>query len=281
MTPQRICSIGSSPNMCSILPKGRHLPEPVLAIVPGGECSGRLQRCRDAIPGVRIGHRARDRRREQLPIARTPLEQANAGVTCANSRQLNLGVQLLAVDPDHPVFFRDPDPLSVPGQDPPVRSGIYSPDNISYIAIVDGANDYGSPARGEFRRPQRAGHQRLPRCGDDGRPDRDPAARSDRGGCRRHVHDRGCYHDPARELVGVGSRHVADLGAGGVQRLVVGRTGTAAHRGRRTEREAGDHAVESAVGRPRSTPPPPPSPSRARTGPASGDRCSRRCPRTG
>ena len=40
------------------------------------------------------------------------------------------------------MFFRDPDPLTVPGQDPPVRSGIYSPDNISYIAIVDGANEY-------------------------------------------------------------------------------------------------------------------------------------------
>lgn len=56
--------------------------------------------------------------------------------------QLLLGVQLLAVDPDHPVLFRDPDPLTVPGKNPPVRSGIYSPDNISYIAIVDGTRQY-------------------------------------------------------------------------------------------------------------------------------------------
>ncbi len=79
---------------------------------------------------------------QQLPIAGTPLERANAASYVRQLAQLNLGVQLLAVDPDHPVFFRDPDPLSVPGQDPPVRSGIYSPDNISYIAIVDGANEY-------------------------------------------------------------------------------------------------------------------------------------------
>ncbi len=56
--------------------------------------------------------------------------------------QLLLGVQLLAVDPDHPVLFRDPDPLTVAGTNPPVRSGIYSPDNISYIAIVDGTRRY-------------------------------------------------------------------------------------------------------------------------------------------
>lgn len=56
--------------------------------------------------------------------------------------QLLLGVQLLAADPDHPVLLRDPDPLTVAGKDPPVRSGIYSPDNISYIAIVDGTRQY-------------------------------------------------------------------------------------------------------------------------------------------
>jgi hypothetical protein len=56
--------------------------------------------------------------------------------------QLNLDTQLLAVDPNHPVFFRDPDPFSVPGSDPPVRSGIYDPDNVSYIAIVNGSDQY-------------------------------------------------------------------------------------------------------------------------------------------
>ncbi len=56
--------------------------------------------------------------------------------------QLNLDTQLLALDPDHPVFYRDPDPFSVPGSNPPVRSGIYDPDNISYIAIVNGSDQY-------------------------------------------------------------------------------------------------------------------------------------------
>jgi hypothetical protein len=61
--------------------------------------------------------------------------------------QLILGVQLLAVDPDHPVLFRDPDPLTVAGKDPPVRTGIYSPDNISYISVVDGTRDYRISAK--------------------------------------------------------------------------------------------------------------------------------------
>jgi hypothetical protein len=56
--------------------------------------------------------------------------------------QLNLDTQLLALDPNHPTFFRDPDPFSVPGANPPVRSGIYDPDNISYIAIVNGTDQY-------------------------------------------------------------------------------------------------------------------------------------------
>jgi hypothetical protein len=56
--------------------------------------------------------------------------------------QLNLDTQLLALDPNHPIFFRDPDPFSVPGTNPPVRSGIYDPDNISYIAIVNGTDQY-------------------------------------------------------------------------------------------------------------------------------------------
>ncbi len=79
--------------------------------------------------------------------AASPAPQGSDGKTQAASyvrqlAQLLLGVQLLAVDPDHPVLFRDPDPLTVPGKNPPVRSGIYSPDNISYIAIVDGTRQY-------------------------------------------------------------------------------------------------------------------------------------------
>ena len=79
---------------------------------------------------------------QRLPFANTPLEHANAASYIRQLAQLNLGVQLLAVDPDHPVLFRDPDPLAVLGKDPPRRSGIYDPDNISYIAIVDGTKHY-------------------------------------------------------------------------------------------------------------------------------------------
>jgi hypothetical protein len=56
--------------------------------------------------------------------------------------QLNLETQLLALDPDHPAFVRDPDPFSVSDSNPPVRSGIYDPDNVSYIAIVNGSDQY-------------------------------------------------------------------------------------------------------------------------------------------
>jgi hypothetical protein len=56
--------------------------------------------------------------------------------------QLNLETQLLAVDPNHPVFVRDPDPFSTPGDNPPARSGIYDPGNLSYIAIVNGTGEY-------------------------------------------------------------------------------------------------------------------------------------------
>ena len=129
--------------MCSILPKGYDTYQsqsglsstPVNARAASGDVATPFRAFESA-----IAHATAEA--QQLPIANTPLEQANAASYVRQLAQLNLGVQLLAVDPDHPVFFRDPDPLSVPGQDPPVRSGIYNPDNISYIAIVDGATEY-------------------------------------------------------------------------------------------------------------------------------------------
>ena len=56
--------------------------------------------------------------------------------------QYDLDFQLASADPQHPVLLRDPDPLSVAGSNPPQRSGIYSPDNISYIALVNPADRY-------------------------------------------------------------------------------------------------------------------------------------------
>ncbi len=72
----------------------------------------------------------------------SPRDRSDAVGYVRQLAQLNLDTQLLAIDPDHPVFFRDPDPFSVPGSNPPVRSGIYDPDNISYIAIVNGSDQY-------------------------------------------------------------------------------------------------------------------------------------------
>jgi hypothetical protein len=72
----------------------------------------------------------------------TAQDRSDAASFVRQLAQLNLDTQLLAVDPDHPVFYRDPDPFSVPGSNPPVRSGIYDPDNISYIAIVNGSDQY-------------------------------------------------------------------------------------------------------------------------------------------
>ena len=151
---------------------------------------------------------------QQLPIAATPLEQANAASYVRQLAQLNLGVQLLAVDPDHPVFFRDPDPLSVPGQDPPVRSGIYSPDNISYIAIVDGANEYRiTGTRGNSDDLSVQAISGFPGAGTTGAPTatllHDQIAVGADGTYTIEV----AATSPTRELVGVGSRHVAHLGA--------------------------------------------------------------------
>ncbi len=72
----------------------------------------------------------------------SPRDSSDAVRYVRQLAQLNLDTQLLALDPGHPVFFRDPDPFSVPGSDPPVRSGIYDPDNVSYIAIVNGSEQY-------------------------------------------------------------------------------------------------------------------------------------------
>ena len=61
--------------------------------------------------------------------------------------QYDLEVALLSADPLHPVLLRDPDPFSVPGTNPPQRSGIYSPDNMSYIAVINGSDQYTITAK--------------------------------------------------------------------------------------------------------------------------------------
>jgi hypothetical protein len=76
------------------------------------------------------------------PYVTDAQDKADAANYVRQLAQLNLETQLLAVDPDHPVFVRDPDPFSLPGDNPPARSGIYDPDNLSYIAIVNGADQY-------------------------------------------------------------------------------------------------------------------------------------------
>lgn len=56
--------------------------------------------------------------------------------------QFDLDNQLLALDPDNPILYRNPDPFSVPGLDPPNPSGIWNPDNLNYIAVISGAGTY-------------------------------------------------------------------------------------------------------------------------------------------
>jgi hypothetical protein len=56
--------------------------------------------------------------------------------------QYDLDNQLLTLDPDNPILFRNPDPFSIPGLDPPNPSGIWNPDNLNYIAVISGAGRY-------------------------------------------------------------------------------------------------------------------------------------------
>jgi hypothetical protein len=56
--------------------------------------------------------------------------------------QFDLDNQLGAVDSNNPILFRNPDPFSVPGIDPPNPSGIWNPDNVNYIAVISGAGTY-------------------------------------------------------------------------------------------------------------------------------------------
>jgi Protein of unknown function (DUF1214) len=77
------------------------------------------------------------------PYASNPLEVADAAEYVRQIAQLVLDNQLIASDPLHPQLFRDPDPFSVPfGADPPSRSGIYNPDNINYVGVINGADQY-------------------------------------------------------------------------------------------------------------------------------------------
>jgi hypothetical protein len=76
------------------------------------------------------------------PNASGAENQARAATFVNNLAQLDLDNQLGALDPNHPLLFRNPDPFSIPGLDPSNPSGIYNPDNLNYIAVVSGAGTY-------------------------------------------------------------------------------------------------------------------------------------------
>lgn len=76
------------------------------------------------------------------PNATGAQNQADAAAYVNELAQFDLDNQLVTLDPDHPILFREPDPFSVPGLDPPNPSGIYNPDNVNYIAVISGAGTY-------------------------------------------------------------------------------------------------------------------------------------------
>jgi hypothetical protein len=84
---------------------------------------------------------------ENSPNAVTPQDKADAAYYVRQLAQQNLDRDLLAADPDHPQFLRDPDPFAIPGLDPPNRSGIYNPDNINPVVVIDGAGTYRITAK--------------------------------------------------------------------------------------------------------------------------------------
>ena len=170
-----------------------------------------------------------------------PQDKTDAATFVRQLAQLNLDTQLLAVDPDHPVFFRDPDPFSVPGSNPPVRSGIYDPDNISYIAIVNGSDQYRiTGKRGNSDDLSVQAISGFPGAGSTGNPDRDVAEESDRRERQRHVHHH-CRWDASAahgQLVADRSPDHAHLGARSVQRLARCRRRPVAHTNRGANRVA-------------------------------------------
>lgn len=76
------------------------------------------------------------------PNATGAQNHADAAAYVNELAQFDLDNQLVTLDPDHPILFREPDPFSVPGLDPPNPSGIYNPDNVNYIAVISGAGTY-------------------------------------------------------------------------------------------------------------------------------------------
>jgi len=76
------------------------------------------------------------------PNAAGTQNQAYAAGFINELAQFDLDNQLLKLDPNHPVLFRNPDPLAVPGFEPPNPSGIWNPDNVNYIAVISGSGTY-------------------------------------------------------------------------------------------------------------------------------------------
>jgi hypothetical protein len=62
--------------------------------------------------------------------------QADAANFVTSMAQMDLNNQLLDLDPNNPVLLRDPDPFTIPGQDPTEHPGVANPDNLYYNAVV-------------------------------------------------------------------------------------------------------------------------------------------------
>ncbi len=84
---------------------------------------------------------------ESSPNVVTAQDKADADYFVRQLAQQNLDRDLLAADPDHPQFLRDPDPFAIPGLDPPNRSGEYNPDNLNPVVVIDGNGTYRITAK--------------------------------------------------------------------------------------------------------------------------------------
>ena len=223
--------------------------------------------------------RPRTRNSYRLPLP--PQEKNNAASYVRQLVQLNLGVQSLRlVDPNHPVFFRDPDPLSVPG-----RIRLSAPGSTTRTTSATSRSSTARPStgsRGSAATRSIWSVQAIsgfPGAGTTGDANRDVAARSDRGGHRWHVHDPcGPGPQPGNWLASVPETSLISVREAFNEWSNPG-SRTVGTRGRRSERQAGEHAVESAADHRDRSPRPSPSPNKLRTGPVCGNRSPRCAPR--
>jgi hypothetical protein len=79
---------------------------------------------------------------EASPYAAGASGRADADNYVRQLAQIAVETELVVADPNSPQLIRDPDPFTVATSDPPNRSGIYNPDNVNYVVVVNGQGTY-------------------------------------------------------------------------------------------------------------------------------------------